>query len=88
MPVVHPCVFLAVLAAILCPPAAPALGELASEFFPLTALEVRALPDATSGIVFPTEIPHDNAGPVLHILWVMADGEFLNQRKDVEVVGD
>lgn len=62
-----PRALLAFFAAVLCPPTATALGELACVLFPLAALVVSALTDATSGVVFPAQIAHYNTGPVLHV---------------------
>lgn len=67
MAVEDPRALLALFAAVLCPPAATALGELARVLFPLAALVVSALTDAASGVVFPAQVAHDNTGPVLHV---------------------
>lgn len=81
-----PGTLLAILAAVLGPPAPTALGKLAGELLPLPALVVGALPDAATRIVFPTEVPHDDTGPVLHVLAVMPHCELLHEREEVEVV--
>lgn len=52
MPMKHPRTLLAVLTTILCPPTSPALRKLPGELFPLAALPVRTLPDASAGIIF------------------------------------
>lgn len=85
MPMEDPRRLLALFAAVFRTPTASALSKLSRVLFPLAALVVRALSDATSRVIFPTEIAHDDTGPVLHILGVVTDGEFLDEREDVEV---
>ena len=94
--VAPPCAFLALLRAVLCPPAASALGKLSSVLLPLAALPIGALSDATARLVFPAEVAHDHASPILHVvlLWgcwrvvvVVAGrgfgGELLDEREDI-----
>jgi hypothetical protein len=56
------------------------------EFFPFPTLIVRALSYSTTAIIFSTQISHYNSSPILHILAVVANCEFLNEREDIEVV--
>ena len=82
----YPRALLALFAAVLCPATAAALGKLACVLFPAAALVVSALSDAASGVVFPAEVAHNNACPVLHVRCVVPNGELLDEREDVEVV--
>ena len=82
-----PGALLALFAAVLGASASPALGELPCVFFPPPTLVVGTLPDATTGVVFSAQVAHNHAGPVLHVRCVVTDGELLDQREDVEVVG-
>lgn len=86
MPMKNPSTLLTLLTAILCSPTPPTLGELSSIFLPLAALKVRALANAAPQIVLAAQIPHDHAGPVLHVLSVVSHCELLYQREDVEIV--
>ena len=86
MPVEYPCILLAFLAAIFGAATTPTLGELARTLFPSAALIVCALSNATSGVVLSAKIPHDYAGPVLHIRRVVTNSEFLHKRENVEVI--
>lgn len=85
--VIDPSIFLTVLAAIFGAPAASTLGKLASIFLPFATLIVRTLADPSTRVVFAAQISHHYAGPILHILRVMTYGKFLDQREDVEIVG-
>jgi hypothetical protein len=62
--VAAPGAFLALFGAVLCATAATALCELPCVFFPLAALPVSTLSDATARVVFPAEVTHDYACPV------------------------
>lgn len=84
--VVDPRSLLTVFAAILGAAAATAFGELALEFLPLATLVVGALADAASRLILAAEVSHDNAGPVLHVLRVVPNGELLNQREDINII--
>lgn len=86
MPMEYPCILLAFLAAIFRAPTSPTLGKLARTLFPSAAFVVCALSNSTSGVVLSAKIPHDNAGPVLHICGVMTNSELLHERKNVEVI--
>ena len=86
MPMENPSALLAFLAAVLRPSAPSALGELPRELFPFPALVVGAVSDSASAVVFPAEVTHYYASPVLHVLAVVTDGELLDEREDVEVV--
>jgi hypothetical protein len=81
-----PCTLLALFAAVFGSSASATLGKLTSVLFPLTALVVGTLTDASTGVVLAAEISHDHASPVLHISAVVADCELLNEREKVEVV--
>jgi hypothetical protein len=74
------------LAAVLSSPATSAFCELPCVFFPFTALIVGALAYASSSIVLSAQIPHDHAGPILHVLGVVSYGEFLHQGEDVVII--
>ena len=82
----NPSTFLAFFTAVLCPSAAAALGKLTGVFFPSAALVVCTLPDTAPRVVFPTQVAHNNACPVLHVGCVVSDGELLNEGEDVEVI--
>lgn len=84
---VNPRSFLAVFAAVLGAAAASALGKLALEFLPLAALVVRTLTNAASRLILAAEVSHDHAGPVLHVLRVVPNGELLNQGEDIDIIG-
>ena len=86
MAMIYPCTLLTILAAVLRPPTASTLCKLSCEFFPLSTLIVCTLSDPTSGVIFAAQIPHDHAGPVLHVLAVVSDSKFFNQRENVEIV--
>lgn len=86
MAVEDPGALLAFLATVLRPPAAPALGELPGELLPLPALVVCTLPYPTPAVVLPAEVPHNDPGPVLHILAVVSDGKFFDEWEDVKIV--
>jgi len=86
VPVVDPRTLLTLLAAIFRTTATATFGELSRVFLPFATFVIGTLSDASLGVVFPAQIPHDNACPVLHVLGVVPDGEFLYQREDVEVV--
>lgn len=62
--VAAPGAFLAFFGAVFCATAAAALCELPCVFFPLAALPVSTLSDATAGVVFPAEVAHDYTCPV------------------------
>lgn len=66
--VAAPGTFLALFGAVLCATAAAALCELPCVLFPLAALPVGALSDAAARVVFPTEVAHDYACPVRHVI--------------------
>jgi len=85
--VVYPRVLLAFLAAVLGSPTPSAFRKLASELLPLAALVVCTLSDPASRVVFSAQISHHDTCPVLHVLCVVDDGEFLNEWENVEVVG-
>lgn len=87
VPVENPGVLLTFLAAILGAAAPTTLGKLSCPLLPSTALIVRALTNTTTGIIFPAQIPHHDTRPVLHVLRMVADCEFLNQREYIEIVG-
>ena len=59
-----PSTFLALFGAVFCTTAATAFCELPCKFFPLAALPVSTLSDATTRIVFPAKVAHDYASPV------------------------
>lgn len=96
-PMRPPRALLAVLTTIFRSPAPSAFGKLAGPLLPLSALPVRTLANAAPALVFAAEVPHDDAGPVLHSVALLgaggvegvaggggdADGEFLDQREDV-----
>ena len=86
MAVVHPRGFLAILAAILGTTASTTFSKLSLEFFPFAALVVCALADAAAGLILTAEIPHHHTCPILHIFGMVADGEFLNQWEDVDII--
>jgi len=86
MPVIHPSALLAIFAAIFRPPASPALCELPGVFLPLATLKVRTLAYATFWIILPAEVPHNDAGPVLHIGSMMPNGKLLDKGEDVEII--
>ena len=65
--VAAPSALLTLFAAIFRPPASAAFRELPGVLFPLAALPVGALPDAASALVFPAEVAHYDASPVLHV---------------------
>ena len=62
--VAAPGAFLALFGAVLRATTAAALCELPCVFFPLAALPVSTLSDATAGVVFPAEVAHDYTCPV------------------------
>ena len=90
-----PSAFLALLAAVFCPPATSTLRKLPSILFPFAALPIGTLSDAASALVFPAKIAHHNPGPVLHISLLRRAGitgvprrrrlgrELLDEREDV-----
>lgn len=82
----YPSVFLALFAAVFCPSAAAALRKLTSPLFPSPTLIISTLAYATASIVLATQVSHHDASPVLHVLRVMADGEFFNKWEYVEIV--
>jgi hypothetical protein len=84
--VVNPGAFLALFAAVFGPSAAAAFGKLACKLFPAAALVVGALPDASTGVILPAEVTHNNTRPVLHVRCVVSNRKLLDQREDVEVV--
>jgi hypothetical protein len=86
MPVEDPCTFLAFLAAVFCPPAPSAFRKLPCELLPFPTLVVCTLPYSTPTIVLAAQIPHYNPSPVLHVLTVVSNCEFLDKREDVKVV--
>ena len=86
VPVIYPRSFLALLATVFGPTAAPAFGKLPREFFPLPAFVVSALSDPALRVVFSAQVPHHDASPILHILGMMSDGELFDQWKNVKVV--
>jgi hypothetical protein len=86
MTVEDPCTFLTFLAAVLRSPASSAFGKLPCELLPLPTLVVRTLPYSTPTVVLAAQIPHYNSSPVLHILTVVSNCEFLDEREDIEVV--
>ncbi|KAI6766240.1 hypothetical protein HG530_007310 [Fusarium avenaceum] len=81
-----PCTLLALFAAVFGSSASATLGKLTSVLFPLAALVVSTLADASTGIVLAAEISHDHTSPVLHISAVVTNCELLNEWKKVEVV--
>jgi hypothetical protein len=81
-----PRALLAFLTAIFGPPTPTALGKLAGEFFPFATLVVGTLPYTSSRIVFPTEVPHDDSCPVLHISTMVSHGELFDEIEDIEVI--
>jgi len=85
---VDPCTLLTLLATVLRLPAAPALCKLSCIGLPLAALVVGTLPDVASSLIFPAEIPHHNASPVLHVRRVYFGRELFDQREEVEVIGE
>ena len=82
----YPRILLAILAAILRATATSTFGKLTRELLPFAALIVRALPYATSIIVFAAKVPHDDPGPMLHIGRMVADGELLDKGKDIKII--
>ena len=62
--VAAPGAFWALFGAVLCATAAAALCELPCVLFPLAALPVSTLSNATARVVFPAEVAHDYACPV------------------------
>lgn len=76
MPMKNPRLLLTLLATILGPPTPPTLSKLPRILLPLPALVVRALPYPATRVVFAAEVAHHHARPVLHVLRVVADGEF------------
>lgn len=84
---VNPRSFLAVFTAVLGAATASAFGKLALEFLPLAALVVRTLTNAASRLILAAEVSHDHAGPVLHVLRVVPNGELLNQGEDIDIIG-
>lgn len=86
VPMVNPRALLTFFTAVLCPPAPSAFGKLPGVFLPFAALIIRALPNATTSVVFAAQVPHDNSSPVLHVLGMMSHREFFDQGEDVEVV--
>jgi hypothetical protein len=81
-----PSTFLTLFAAVFSSAASAALSKLPCELFPFAALIVRALSDATSGVIFAAEIPHHYTSPVLHISTVIPHCEFLHEREYIEIV--
>jgi hypothetical protein len=86
MPMVNPCILLAILAAILCPPTSATLGELPCHFFPFSTSIVRTLSNSAPRIIFAAEVLHHHTRPVLHIFRMMANGELLHQGEGVEII--
>ena len=74
----NPGTLLALLAAVFRSPASSALGKLSCELLPFPALIVCTLPNPTPTIVLAAQISHYNSCPVLHVLAMMADSEFLD----------
>ena len=62
--VAAPSTFLALFGAIFRTTAATAFCELPGELFPLAALPVSTLADATARVVFPAKVAHDYSRPV------------------------
>jgi len=87
MPVIYPSTLLALFAAIFGPTTAPAFRELSRELLPLPTLPVSTLANASFRVVFPTQVSHYDACPVLHVLGMMPDRELFHEGEDVEVVG-
>jgi hypothetical protein len=85
-PVVDPCTLLALFAAIFGATATAAFGKLSRELLPLATFIIGALSDASLRVIFPAQIPHDDARPVLHIFRMVPHSELFYQREDIEVV--
>jgi hypothetical protein len=86
MSVKDPGALLAFLAAVFRPPATSAFGKLSCELLPFPTLVVCTLSNPASTVVLTAQIPHHNSCPVLHILAVVSDGKFLDERENIEVV--
>ena len=87
MTMIGPRCFLAILAAVLCTAAATTLCELSLVFLPFPTLVIGTLPNSTARFILSTQVPHNNARPILHIFRVVSHRELFNQREDVEIVG-
>ena len=59
---------------------------MSSVLFPLSALVISTLTNASPCVVLPAQVPHNNPGPVLHVSAVVPDRELLDQREDVKVI--
>lgn len=92
--VASPGSLLALFAAVLSPSTAATFRELTSVFFPLAALPEGTLSDPTTAVVFPAQVAHNDASPVLHVALLGRHGvgmprrrglrgEFFDQREDV-----
>jgi len=81
-----PGTLLAFLAAVLGPPASPTFGKLSCKLLPFPTLVVCALSYSTPAIILAAQIPHHNSSPILHILAVVSNCEFLDERENVEIV--
>ena len=82
----NPGALLALLAAVFRSPASSALGKLSCELLPFPTLVVCTLPNPAPTIVLAAQISHDHSCPVLHVLAVVPNREFLDKRENVEVV--
>lgn len=60
---------LTLLPAIFSFSATSTFGKFAGIGFPSSAEHISTLPDTASGFVLSTRVPHDNAGPILDLLW-------------------
>ena len=87
MPMEDPGALLAFLAAVFRPSAPPAFGKLSGELLPFPTLVVCTLSNPAAAVVLAAQIPHHNSCPVLHILAVMSDCEFLDERKILKSSG-
>lgn len=86
MSVEDPGALLAFLAAVFRPSASPAFGKLSCELLPFPTLVVCTLSNPASTVVLAAQISHHNSCPVLHILAVVSDCEFLDKREDIEII--
>jgi hypothetical protein len=86
MSVEDPRTLLAFLAAVFRPPASSAFGKLSCELLPFPTLIVCTLSNPASTVVLAAQIPHHNSCPVLHILAMVSNCEFLDERENVEVI--
>ena len=85
-PVIDPCTLLTLFAAIFRATTTPTLGKLAGELLPFAAFIISTLSNAAFRVVFPAQVAHHHTRPVLHVLGMMPDREFFNQRENVKVV--